>query len=30
VERLDRAEMRIEELRLDGSVSGDDSTAAEG
>ena len=30
VDRLDRAELRIEELRLDGSVSGDDSTAVDG
>ena len=29
-DRLDRAELRIEELRLDGSVSGDDSAATDG
>ena len=30
VERLDRAELRIEELRLDTGASGDDSTAQDG
>ena len=29
-ERLDGAELRIEELRLDGSTTGDDSIAADG
>ena len=30
VERLDRAELRIEELRLDGSTSEDDSASSDG
>ena len=30
VERLDRAELRIEELRLDGSASEDDSASSDG